>query len=302
MPYNSVFTAELFAGQTIVVTGGGSGIGRCIAHELAHLGANVVITGRSREKLEWVAAEIIEDGGKADGVAFDIREEDAVAGSIAQILAKHGAIHGLVNNAGGQFLAKLEDISQKGWETVVRTNLTGGFLVSREVLNQSMKNTGGAIVNITADHERAMPGLGHSGAARAGMENFTKTAALEWARYGVRVNVVAPGYIATSGLKQYPLAHKKRIQRRKTFVPSRRLSTEAEVSAAVVFLLSPAASFISGESIGVNGAVPAMTAEYALSPDNAPSTDDRYPYYDGFHRSEKLDFLADGFEFDEDES
>jgi len=299
--YNSVFSADLFVGQTMIVTGGGSGIGRCIAHELAQLGANVVIIGRTVEKLKTVAAEIVEDGGHADYVAFDIRNEDAVAASIAQILARHGAISGLVNNAGGQFLAKLEEISQKGWETVVRTNLTGGFLVSREVLNQSMKDTGGAIVNITADHERSMPGLGHSGAARAGMENFTKTAALEWAHYGVRVNVVAPGYIATSGLKQYPLAHKKRILRRKNFVPARRLSTEAEVSAAVVFLLSPAASFISGESIGVNGAVATMTAEYAMAPENTPGPDDRFPYYDGFHRSEKLDFLADGFTFDEDE-
>mgnify|MGYP003972626053 CR=1 FL=1 len=300
MPYNSVFVADLFAAQTIVVTGGGSGIGRCIAHELAHLGANVVITGRARDKLDTVVAEIIEDGGIADGFIFDIREEDAVAAGVGQILAKHGPIGGLVNNAGGQFLAKLEDISQKGWETVVRTNLTGGFLVSREVVNQCMRDTGGAIVNITADHARSMPGLGHSGAVRAGMENFSKTAALEWAHYGVRVNVVAPGYIATSGLQQYPLAHKRKIQKRKSFVPSRRLSTEAEVSGAVVFLLSPAASFISGESIGVNGAVSAMTAEYALSPENKPSAQDRYPLYDGFHRSAKVDFLADGFEFDDE--
>ncbi len=301
MPYNSVFAADLFKGQTIVVTGGGSGIGRCIAHELAYLGAMVVITGRNREKLETVEAEIIEDGGKADHFAFDIREEEAVAGNVAQILAKHGPIAGLVNNAGGQFLAKLEDISQKGWETVVRTNLTGGFLMAREVLNQSMNRTGGAIVNITADHARSMPGLGHSGAARAGMENFTRTAALEWAHYGVRVNVVAPGYVATQGLQQYPLAHKRKIRKRKTFVPSRRLATEAEVSAAVVFLLSPAAAFISGETIGVDGAVPAMTAEYALSPENQPSEDDRYPIFDGFHRRANLDFLEEEHTFDEDE-
>ena len=301
MPYNSVFAADLFKGQAIVVTGGGSGIGRCIAHELAYLGAMVVITGRNREKLETVEAEIIEDGGKADHFAFDIREEEAVAGNVAQILAKHGPIAGLVNNAGGQFLAKLEDISQKGWETVVRTNLTGGFLMAREVLNQSMNRTGGAIVNITADHARSMPGLGHSGAARAGMENFTRTAALEWAHYGVRVNVVAPGYVATQGLQQYPLAHKRKIRKRKTFVPSRRLATEAEVSAAVVFLLSPAAAFISGETIGVDGAVPAMTAEYALSPENQPSEDDRYPIFDGFHRRANLDFLEEEHTFDEDE-
>ncbi|MBT4486464.1 MAG: SDR family oxidoreductase [Rhodospirillaceae bacterium] len=301
MPYKSVFTAALFGGQTIIVTGGGSGIGRCIAHELAHLGALVVITGRNEEKLEAVVAEIIEDGGRADHAVFDIREEDAVAANVSQILVKHGPISGLVNNAGGQFLAKLEDISQKGWETVVRTNLTGGFLVAREVLKQSMRDTGGSIVNITADHARSMPGLGHSGAARAGMENFTKTAALEWAHYGVRVNVVAPGYIATQGLQQYPLAHKKKIRNRKNFVPARRLSTEAEVSAAVVFLLSPAAAFISGETIGVNGAVPAMTAEYTLSPENEASKDDRYPIFDGFHRAAKIDFLSDDYEFEDED-
>ncbi|MDP6814596.1 MAG: SDR family oxidoreductase [Alphaproteobacteria bacterium] len=295
MPYNSVFKPDLFAGQTVIVTGGGSGIGRCIAHELAALGANVVITGRSIEKLNAVAEEIIEDGGKADRFAFDIRQEDAVAENIAKILAKHGTVSGLINNAGGQFLARLEDISQKGWETVVRTNLTGGFLVSRELVTQCMRESGGAIVNITADHAHSMPGLGHSGAARAGMENFTKTAALEWAHYGIRVNVVAPGYIATSGLQQYPVEHKKRIRRRQTFVPSRRLATEAEVSGAVVFLLSPAASFISGESLGVNGAVVTMTAEYAV-PDH-----DRYPLYDGFHRSIQPDFLAEDFRFDDEE-
>ncbi len=173
--------------------------------------------------------------------------------------------------------------------------------MSRELLNQCMRERGGSIVNITADHVRSMPGLGHSGAARAGMENFTRTAAVEWARYGVRVNVVAPGYIATPGLQQYPIAHKKRIRRRKSFVPSGRLGTEAEVSAAVVFLLSPAASFISGETIGVNGAVPALTAEYAISPENQVTAEHRYPFYDGFHRSTKLDFLAEDFELgDED--
>ncbi len=123
MPYQSAFASDLFAGQTIIVTGGGGGIGRCIAHELAHLGANVVVTGRAQEKLDTVTAEIIEDGGKADNFAFDIREEAAVAANIAQILHKHGTVSGLVNNAGGQFLARLEEISQKGWETVVRTNL-----------------------------------------------------------------------------------------------------------------------------------------------------------------------------------
>ena len=294
MPYQSVFRPNLFAEHTIIVTGGGSGIGRCIAHELASLGANVVITGRNREKLDAVLAEIAEDGGTADAFAFDIREEEQVRDNIAAILKKHGPVAGLVNNAGGQFAALLEDISQKGWETVVRTNLTGGFLMSRELVTQSMKRTGGSIVNITADYWRSMPKMGHSGAARAGMENFTKTAAIEWAHYGIRVNAVAPGYIASSGLETYTDEHKKVIRWRKNQVPSRRMGTEAEVSAAVVFLLTPAASFISGESIRVDGAAPNQTLTYYV-PDH-----DRYPVFDGFHRSYQPDFLTEGFKFEDE--
>jgi len=173
MPYQSVFAPDLFDGKTIIVTGGGSGIGRCIAHELASLGAKVVLTGRKPEKLDAVAAEIAEDGGSVDTQAFDIRDEEAVTAAVAAILERNGSVSALVNNAGGQFPALLKDISQKGWETVIRTNLTGGFLMSREVLNQSMKDTGGDIVNIVADFWQGMPFMGHSGAARAGMVNFT---------------------------------------------------------------------------------------------------------------------------------
>jgi citronellol/citronellal dehydrogenase len=292
MPYDSVFKPDLFAGETIIITGGGSGIGRCIAHELAALGANVVITGRSQEKLDSVTAEITEDGGKVDSFAFDIRAEDDVAENIGRILAKHGPVSGLVNNAGGQFAALLEDISQKGWETVIRTNLTGGFLMSRELVKQSMRDTGGSIVNITADYWRSMPKMGHSGAARAGMENFSKTAAIEWAHYGIRVNTVAPGYISSSGLHTYSEDHKKLIRWRRDRVPARRNGTEAEVSGAVVFLLTPAASFISGESIRVDGAAPNQTLTYHV-PDH-----DGSPVYDGFHRSIAVDFLDPDFKFD----
>src|SRR5581483_8280931 len=132
MPYSSVFKDGLFKDQAIVVTGGGSGIGRCTAHELASLGAKVIITGRKQEKLDQVLAEIGDDGGVAAGYAFDIRDEDAVKANVKQILADHGAVHALVNNAGGQFPSPLAMISKKGWEAVVSNNLTGGFLVARE--------------------------------------------------------------------------------------------------------------------------------------------------------------------------
>ncbi len=286
MPYQSVFRADLFAGQVIIVTGGGSGIGRCIAHELAALGASVVITGRTQEKLDAVSAEIADDGGKADTAAFDIRAEDAVTDNIAAIIERHGPVAGLVNNAGGQFQALLEDISQKGWETVVRNNLTGGFLMSREIVRQCMREHGGNIVNITADSWNGMPRLGHSGAARMGMVNLTSTAAVEWAHYGIRVNAVAPGIIASSGQDTYDEATKKRLHKRRLLMPTKRYGNEAEVSGMVAFLLSPAAAFISGETVRVDGAVPNMTNNYEV-----PDHDKSVPF-DGFHRAVTPEFLS----------
>lgn len=285
MPFASVFKEDLFKDQVVLITGGGSGIGRCIAHELSSLGATVVISGRSTDKLNAVVAEITEDGGIAHGYSFDIRNEDAVKGAIADIIKQVGPIDHLVNNAGGQFVARLEDISINGWEAVVKNNLTGGFLVSREVIKQSMKTTGGAIVNIVADFWNSMPNMGHSGAARAGMVNFTKTAALEWAHYGVRVNAVAPGIIASSGLDTYDDAHKKTIMTRSKKMPTKRLGTESEISTAVAFLLCPSASFISGETLRVDGAVPNTTINYEVPDHN------KLPAYEGFHRIDDSDFV-----------
>ncbi len=289
MRYRSVFRDGLFAGQHVVVTGGGSGIGRCTAHELAALGAHVALVGRRPEKLATVAAEIAE----ADGVpptthACDIRVEEQVQRTVETIVAVHGRVDGLVNNAGGQFAAPLKDMSQKGWETVVRNNLTGGFLVARECFLRSMEKSGGAIVNIIADMWMSMPNMGHSGAARAGMLNFTMTAAVEWAYAGVRVNAVAPGWIASSGLATYPAEQRERIEGLWRHVPLKRLGTEAEVSAAIVFLLSEAASFISGSCLRVDGAAPNARTSWPL-PDHQRSQ----PYW-GFPLEAPPDFLRRG--------
>ena len=256
MHYQSIFRPGLFAGRTVIVTGGGSGIGRCSAHELASLGAAVALAGRTPEKLARVCAEIAEAGGRASAHVCDIREEDAVRHMVAEVLAAHGRIDALVNNAGGQFPAPLAQITAKGWDTVVRNNLTGGFLVARECYTQWMRAHAAecSIVNIVADMWLGMPGMGHSGAARAGMLNFTETAAIEWAP--LRVNAVAPGWIASSGMDHYGTEMRARIRGLHRHVPLGRLGTESEVSAAIVFLLSPAAAFVSGSCLRVDGAVP----------------------------------------------
>ena len=277
--YRSVFRPGLFAGQLVWVTGGGSGIGRCVAHELASLGARVVISGRSPDKLARVAAEILEDGGICHTTAFDIRDEDAVRAGIAAVVAGHGPIHGLVNNAGGQYPAPLMMISKKGFDAVVANNLTGGFLMMREVFLQSMQAAGGAIVNMTADFRNGMPGMGHSGAARAGMSNLTATAAFEWAHAGVRVNAVAPGWIASSGMDTYGGAMRGLIPKLKNHVPLRRMGEEAEVSAAIVFLLSPAAAFITGVTLQIDGAASLGSEIFPLGATSASRP------FDGFHRA-----------------
>jgi citronellol/citronellal dehydrogenase len=278
-PYNSIFRHSLFDDKTVIVTGGGSGIGRCNAHELASLGATVVLIGRKIEKLKTVAAEIKEDGGIADFHVCDIREEEAVKATIKEITAKHPIIHGLVNNAGGQFPSPLTGINQKGWETVVRTNLTGGFLMAKEVYLKSMSKHGGSIVNIVADMWGGMPGMGHSGAARAGMVNFTQTAAVEWAASGVRVNAVAPGWIASSGMDNYPESMKPYITSLKDAVPLKRLGTEAEISSAICFLLSEGANFVSGDCLRIDGS--ASQGGRVMPLPKAKNSES----YDGFHRS-----------------
>lgn len=289
MAFDSIFNADLFLGQTLIVTGGGSGIGRCTAHELAALGAQVILVGRTPGKLQKVAAEIAEDGGIAHWQACDIRDEDAVKALVTQIIEAHGPVAGLVNNAGGQYPSPLASINQKGFETVLRTNLVGGFLMAREVFNQCMSKHGGAIVNMLADMWGGMPGMGHSGAARAGMDNFTKTAAFEWGCAGVRVNAVAPGWIASSGMDTYDGAFKAVIPTLREHVPLKRIGTESEVSAAIVFLLSPAAAFISGSTLRIDGAASLGSRAWPLHTAARPS-----PAFNGFHRAYLPDVLKEG--------
>ena len=282
MGYRSVLAPHLFDGQVVVITGGGSGIGRCTAHEIASLGGHVVITGRKQEKLDATAAEIREDGGAVSTLAFDIRDEEAVTAAVREVLEAHGRIDGLVNNAGGQYPTPLELIKKKGWEAVVANNLTGGFLMARECYVQTMKANGGAIVNMIADMWNGMPGMGHSGAARAGMLNFTETAATEWGVAGVRVNAVAPGYIASSGMDHYdPTFAKEVIPRLSKLAPLQRMGEEAEVSSAICWLLSEGAAFVTGTCIKIDGGSSLGAKAFPLQEHH------RSKPYMGFHRARR---------------
>lgn len=288
MSYQSIFRADAFTDKVIIVTGGGSGIGRCTAHELASLGAQVVITGRKIEKLEKVSQEILEDGGKAHFIVCDNRDEAQVKNMIAEVIEKFGKLDGLVNNAGGQFPSALESISANGFDAVVRNNLHATFYLMREAYNQWMAKHGGSIVNMAADMWGGMPGMGHSGAARSGVDNLTKTASVEWGRSGVRINCVAPGWIISSGMDNYSGDFAKFIiPSLAGNVPLKRMGTESEISSAICYLLSDAAAFVSGVTLRVDGAASQGTRMYPL----ADATNSQS--FNGFHRAFIPDVLKD---------
>jgi citronellol/citronellal dehydrogenase len=196
------------------------------------------------------------------------------------VLQLCGRLDGLVNNAGGQYRTPMKTISTKGFEAVVRNNLTGGFIFMREAYLRWMEAHGGAIVNIIADIWHGWPDFAHSGAARGGMLTLSETAACEWAASGVRVNTVAPGGIASSGFDTYAPEAKAKILEFPPTVPLQRFGTEAEVSSAIVYLLSPGAAYITGTCVRVDGGTPNARGTWKQVPhaNSAP--------FEGFHRAE----------------
>ena len=250
-----VFASGILDGQVAIVTGGGSGIGLATACELARAGAAIAICGRTPEKLEAAAAEITAaSGGRGAEImhaACDVREPEQVAAFVRAVVEKFGAIDVLVNNAGGQFPSPAQHISPNGFAAVVKNNLLGTFHVTREVANQSMiARRRGRIVNVIANIYRGFPGMAHTGAARAGVENLTMSLAVEWAQFGILVNAVAPGVILSSGTARYPAALLERGIRE---TPLKRAGTCEEVAASITFLASPAAQFITGATLRLDG-------------------------------------------------
>lgn len=250
---NTVFKEGVFEGKVALVTGGGTGIGLRIARELGILGATVIIASRTEEKLQ-AGLEILEkDGCKAGLAICNIRDDESVKACVTQVIKNHGKIDILINNGGGQFPSPAEFINRKGWHAVVETNLTGTFFLTQEVFNQSMRNNGGSVVNITMDNRQGFPMLTHSAAARAGVQNMTMSLANEWGKYGVRINSIAPGTIDSSGLDNYAPQFQEYVRGYGKNNQTSRLGTEAEIASAVVFLASPGASFITGVNLAVDG-------------------------------------------------
>jgi citronellol/citronellal dehydrogenase len=246
-----VFAPGILRDQVAIVTGGGSGIGLATAHEMARLGAKVAICGRTQARLDAAAEQLRATGAAVVARPCDIREPAQVAAFVAAVLDELGRIDIVVNNAGGQFPSPAQHISPNGFLAVIRNNLVGTFHVCREVANQAMiPARRGRIVNVIANIYRGFPGMVHTGAARAGVENMTMTLAVEWAQFGILVNAVAPGVIRSSGTAQYP---SQLLDRSIQQTPLKRAGTCEEVAAAIVFLASPAAQFITGATLRLDG-------------------------------------------------
>jgi citronellol/citronellal dehydrogenase len=281
--YASSFRPDLLAGQVALVTGGGTGIGRAVAHELAALGAEVALVARREEPLAATAAEIEAAGGTASAVVANIRDADEVDAAVDAVVARHGALDLLVNNAGGQFPSPAEAITPNGWRSVVDLNLTGTFLVTRAAFRAWMGEHGGAVVSVLAEMRNGFPGMAHTGAARAGVENLTRTLAVEWGARGIRVNAVAPGFVYSSGMDTYDRSFVEVAARAAARVPAGRIGTESETAAAITFLLSPAAAFITGQTLWVDGG-----ASLAKAPLVPLEPHDRVPPFDGFHLAREV--------------
>ncbi|XP_068102176.1 peroxisomal trans-2-enoyl-CoA reductase-like [Hyperolius riggenbachi] len=258
MAARSVLIPGLFRGKVAVVTGGGTGIGRAIAAELLSLGCNVVIASRKLHRLKEATQELIseicpENPLAVTAVQCNIRREKEVESLMESTLKQYGRIDFLVNNGGGQFPSPSEAISSKGWNAVIDTNLTGTFYCCKAAYNTWMKEHGGAIVNIVADMWKGAPGISHTGAARAAVDNLTKSLAIEWAHTGVRINSVAPGSIfSQTAVENYKESGPSSFAAQIPRIPAKRLGMPEEISSTVCFLLSPAASFITGETVKVD--------------------------------------------------
>jgi citronellol/citronellal dehydrogenase len=265
----TIFASGLFDDTVALVTGGGTGIGFAVASELVRLGADVAICGRRQEPLDEAATKLraLREGARVHAGTCDVRDYDAVSAFVDGALAALGRIDVLVNNAGGQFPTTAQHLSPRGFEAVVRNNLMGTWNVTHAVATKAfLPQKRGRIVNVIANVARGFPGMVHTGAARAGVENLTKSLAIEWAQFGVRVNAVAPGVIKTSGTKQYP---PQLLESAQKSAPLKRLGSAEEVSHLIVYLASAQADFVTGQTFYIDGGQSLWGDQWPI-PDQVP--------------------------------
>jgi citronellol/citronellal dehydrogenase len=249
-----IFASGLLAGSVCVVSGAGSGLGRATALELARLGATVIGCGRREGPLAHTVASIkVEGSPTAEGIALDIRDEDGIDRFFDGVLDRHGRVDLLVNNAGGQFLSPAEAITSKGFRTVIDLNVQGTWLMTHAAATKAfIPQNGGKVVSITISPHHGMPGMAHSGAARAAVENMMRTLSIEWARFDIKLCAIAAGQFDTEVLRtKYPPQVAENVHRT---VPLQRLGTEEEMAWLIAYLASPAGDFFSGAVLTLDGA------------------------------------------------
>ena len=268
MSETPIFRDGLLKGQVAIVTGGGTGIGLGISERLGSLGAHVVLASRKVEHVEKAASGIRDKGGSASALTVDVREPDRVKELVQRVAADHGRIDLLVNNAAGNFYAPSESLSANAWKSVIEIDLYGTFFCSQAVLPVMKAQGGGRIVSISMTlHYRGWPLMAHATAAKAGVDALTRTLALEWAPYGVRVNAIAPGPIPTEGVRKAFLpppsaegkvpdvfAVEKAMEAyAKKAIPAGRWGSPRDIANMVAYLASPAGEWITGAIMVVDG-------------------------------------------------
>jgi NAD(P)-dependent dehydrogenase (short-subunit alcohol dehydrogenase family) len=250
-----MFIDSLFRDQVALVTGGGTGLGLAIARRVGGLGARVVIASRNREHLDAGLAALEADGTEAAAVSVDIRKPDEVDRMVEEAVARFGRVDILVNNAAGNFISRAEDLSPNGWNAVIGIVLNGSFYCSRAVGRHLIaRGAGGAIVSILANYAwTGSAGTIHSASAKAGVMAMTQTLAVEWARYGIRVNAIAPGPIESPGAAKQLWSSPEAVDAITEGVPLKRWGRPGEIADAVAFLASPQSGYITGDVLTVDG-------------------------------------------------
>jgi len=256
-----IFRDDLFKNKTVLVTGGGSGIGKEIATQFLRSGATVFICGRKEEKLKEAVQELSLLGPCFEKTT-DIRDTVQLNELAEFIKEKMGRLDILINNAGGQFLSPAEDISEKGWLAVINNNLNGTWFATQTMVNQFfIPQKEGKIITIIVNIYRGFPGMVHTGAARAGVDNLTKSLAVEWSKYNIQVNAIAPGIILSSGLDNYPPQMLHGLAEK---IPTNRLGRVDEVASLSLFLSSKAADYLTGDTIYIDGGQHLHGSTYTL--------------------------------------